>query len=65
MTDAPTNTPEARYERFLVRYPSGTVIESHYLIEGGGTLRAVRLEHPLGVVEADQDSLVSAGADRT
>jgi hypothetical protein len=25
-----------RYKRFLIRYPSGTVIESYYLIGGGG-----------------------------
>jgi hypothetical protein len=57
-TEAPEPVP--RYERFRVTYPSGTVIESYYLIGGGGTLRQVQVEHPLAKVEADQDSLVDA-----
>jgi hypothetical protein len=59
-----TPEPEPRFERFTVRYPSGTVLESYWCIEGGGTLQAVQMEHPLGVVEPDADSLVSE-ADRT
>jgi hypothetical protein len=55
-----TDTPEPapRFERFRITYPSGTVLDSYYLIEGGGTLRAVQLEHPLATVEAVEGSLV-------
>jgi hypothetical protein len=61
--EARTTDPlEPRYERFLIRYPSGTVIESSWLIEGGGTVQQVRLEHPLGVVEANEDSQVHVEA---
>ena len=51
--------PEPHYARFFVRYPSGTVIETHWLIEGGGTLRAVELEHPMARVTPVEDSRVS------
>jgi hypothetical protein len=60
---SPLETPsEARYARFTVTYPSGTVIDSHWLLEGGGTVQQVRLEHPLGVVEPVLDSRVHAEA---
>jgi hypothetical protein len=53
------DTPaEPRYKRFTVTYPSGTTFESYYLIEGGGALGAVQVEHPLGVVEAVEASRV-------
>jgi hypothetical protein len=55
--------PPQLYERFAATYPSGTVIESFYA--GGATLHEVHVTHPLAVVEADQDSRVSAEADRT
>lgn len=48
-----------RYEHFRITYPSGTVFDSYYLIEGGGTLRQVRLEHPLAKVEPVEESRVS------
>jgi hypothetical protein len=35
------------------------VFDFYYLIEGGGTLREVRVMHPFATVEADQDSLVN------
>jgi hypothetical protein len=56
----PAQTPEPtvpRYKRFLIRYPNAT-FDSYYLIEGGGTLREVQMEHPLAAVEAYEDSLV-------
>jgi hypothetical protein len=62
-----TGIPEPRYERFRITYPSGTALDSYCLREGGGTLREVQVEHPLAVVEADEDSLVRVGtpeADR-
>jgi hypothetical protein len=44
------DTPEpARFERFNVTYPSGTVTEAYYC--GGATLREVQVTHPLAVVE--------------
>lgn len=52
--------PPARYERFTVTYPSGTVIESFYT--GGATLREVRVTHPMAKVEAVEDSLVGVGS---
>ncbi len=58
-TDTPEPEPEPRYGRFIVRYPSGTVIQSCWTIEGGGTLREVQVEHPLAIVEADEDSRVT------
>jgi hypothetical protein len=45
-----------------VTYPSGTVIESYYLIEGGGTLRQVQVEHPMATVEPVSDSRMSVEA---
>jgi hypothetical protein len=51
-----TPEPEPRYERFTVRYPSGTVFDSYYLIEGGGTVQQVMLEHPMATVEPDAES---------
>jgi hypothetical protein len=56
----PDEAPEPRYERFLVRYPSGTVIESCCFIGGGATLREVAVAHPLAVVAAIADSRVGA-----
>jgi hypothetical protein len=54
-----TETPtEPRFERFRITYPSGTVFDSYYLIEGGGTLREVQVEHPLAVIEADETTEV-------
>jgi hypothetical protein len=58
------DTPEPRFERFLVHYP-GVVTESSWCIEGGGTVQQVRLEHPMAQVEAVPESLVSPEADRT
>jgi hypothetical protein len=54
-----TDDTHARYERFRITYPSGTAFDSHFLIGGGGTLRQVQVEHPMAVVEAIEDSLVS------
>jgi hypothetical protein len=54
---------EPRYRCFRITYPSGTTFDSWWL-EGGGTLLAVQIEHPLAQVEADEGSLVSE-ADRT
>jgi hypothetical protein len=54
------NDDTSEPERFTVRYPSGTVLESVWLTEGGGTLRAVALEHPLAAVEADEGSRIEA-----
>jgi hypothetical protein len=48
----------------VIRYPSGTIIESGWLIEGGGTLREAQVEHSLAQVEPDEDSRVRAEADR-
>jgi hypothetical protein len=59
---AETHQPVPRYERFTVTYPSGTVIESYYLIEGGGTLRQVQVEHPMATVEPVSDSRMSVEA---
>jgi hypothetical protein len=57
----PCTDTEPRFERFLVRYPSGTVIESCCFIGGGATLREVEVAHPLATVEADESSRVHAG----
>jgi hypothetical protein len=46
-----TDTSEPHYRCFRVTYPSGTVLESVWLLEGGGTLRAVQIEHPMATVE--------------
>jgi hypothetical protein len=46
------DTPEPRFERLRLTYPSGTVFDSYYLSQGGGTLRKVQVEHSLAVVEA-------------
>jgi hypothetical protein len=54
-----TDTPQPRFERFLIRYPSGTVIESCWLLESGGTVQQVRMEHPLATVEAIEGSRVA------
>jgi hypothetical protein len=54
--------PEPRFERFFVRYPH-VVLDSAWYLAGGGTLRQVQVEHPLAVVEADEESRVSE-ADR-
>ena len=53
-----TTDHEPRFGHFLIRYPSGTTFDSYYLIEGGGTLLEVQVEHPMAVVEADEDSRV-------
>lgn len=55
-TDAPE--PEPRYERYILEYPSGTVVIAFYA--GGTTLGEVRVTHPLAVVEAVEASRVSA-----
>jgi hypothetical protein len=52
--------PEPRYRCFRITYPSGTVLDSCWCIEGGGTLRAVQVEHPLATVEAVEESRVAA-----
>jgi hypothetical protein len=59
MGEAPDDAPELRYAAFRVRYPSGTVLDSCWCLEGGGTLRAVQVEHPMAQVEAVLDSRVS------
>jgi hypothetical protein len=59
---APDDALEPRYRHFLIRYPSGTVFDSYWCIEGGGTLRAVQVEHPLGVVEAVEESRIEAAS---
>ena len=51
-----TGTPEPRFERFCLAYPSGTVVVVFYADDGEG-----RVTHPLAVVEAVDDSRVSAG----
>jgi hypothetical protein len=56
----PCDTPEPRYRHFQVRYSSGTEIDSYWLIAGGGTLRAVQVEHPMALVEADEESRIEA-----
>jgi hypothetical protein len=57
-----TLKPE-RYRRFRIVYPSGTMFGSWWLIEGGGTVQQVRLEHPMAQqVEVDEESLVSTEA---
>jgi hypothetical protein len=53
-----TETPEPRFERFCLAYPSGTVV-MHY--GGGAALGDVRVTHPLAVVEAVEASWVSVG----
>jgi hypothetical protein len=53
-----TDPPEPRYERFTVIYPSGTVINSVWCLEGGGTLRAVQVEHPMAQVTPVENSRV-------
>jgi hypothetical protein len=60
-----THDPEPRYRHFRITYRSGTVLDSYWCIEGGGTLRAVRMEHPSAAVEAVEESRVSLEADRT
>jgi hypothetical protein len=60
MTDD-TSDPEPRYRRFRITYP-GVVLESYWGLEGGGTLRTVQIEHPLAVVEADEESRLSGEA---
>ena len=57
-TDAHETVP--RFERFFIRYPSGTAFDSHW--PGGVTLREVELAHVMAKVAADQDSLVDAKA---
>ena len=51
-----TETPEPapRYERFLIRYPSGTTFDSH--CPGGATLREVEVAHPMATVEVEEDA---------
>jgi hypothetical protein len=51
-----TETPEPRFERFRLAYPSGTVVMTFYADDG-----EVRVTHPLAVVEAVDDSRVSVG----
>jgi hypothetical protein len=58
-----TDTSEPLYRRFRITYPSGTTLDSYWLLEGGGTVQQVMLEHPLGVVEADLDSRVTTTED--
>jgi hypothetical protein len=50
-TDAPEPVP--RFERFLIRYPSGTTFDSHW--PGGATLREVELAHPMATVEVVEE----------
>jgi hypothetical protein len=51
---------EPRYARFRVHYAH--VVLDSVCLEGGGTLRAVQIEHPLAVVEVDEDSRVPEAA---
>ena len=51
-----TETPEPRFERFCLAYPSGTVVMAFYADDG-----EVRVTHPLAVVEAVEDSRVIVG----
>lgn len=53
---ADTTEPEARFERFTLTYPLGTVLTSFYC--GGVTLREAQIEHPLAVVKVVEDSRV-------
>jgi hypothetical protein len=55
------DSPEPLYERFLLAYPSGTVVPSFYA--GGATLREARVSHPLAQVEVDEDSRVEFRRD--
>jgi hypothetical protein len=55
--------PEPRFERFRIVYPSGTTLDRYWLLEGGGTLREVALEHPMAVVEPVEDSRVGTPGD--
>lgn len=45
--------PEPRYDRFIIPYPSGTVIEAFYA--GGATLREVQVLHPMATVEVAEE----------
>jgi hypothetical protein len=51
-----TKTPEPRFGRFCLAYPSGTVVMAFYADDG-----EVRVTHYLAVVEAAEDSRVSVG----
>lgn len=54
--------PEPRYRAFRVHYTHVT-LDSHWPLAGGGTLRAVHIEHPLARVEADESSRVPVEAE--
>jgi hypothetical protein len=53
---SPDTAPELRYERYIMTYPSGVVLESFY--PGGATLQEARVGHLYAVVEAVEDSRV-------
>jgi hypothetical protein len=58
-SSTPIEAPEPRYGAFRITFPTGTALDSYWLIEGGGTLRQVQVEHPLAAVEADENSRVT------
>jgi hypothetical protein len=52
--------PEPRYERYIMTYPSGVVLESFY--PGGATLQEARVGHLYAVTEPVEDSRVALEA---
>jgi hypothetical protein len=48
----PATEHEPLFERFTVRYPSGTVVMGYYC--GGVSLAEARVTHPMAVVEASR-----------
>ena len=54
-----TETPEPRFERFRMAYPSGAVVMAFYA--GGAMLGEVQATHLLAVVEVVEASRVSVG----
>jgi hypothetical protein len=54
----PSKAPEARYERFLCTFPSGTAIEAFY--PTGATLREAQVGHALAKVAPVEESRIEA-----
>jgi hypothetical protein len=52
-------TPEPRFERFCLAYPSGTAVMAYYYYGGGAAVGEVQASPLLVVVEAVEDSRVS------
>lgn len=50
---------DARFARFRLAYPSGTMVDAYYC--DGATLGGVRVTHPMAVVQAVDDSRVRRG----